>query len=65
MHAALSLFLLFLHGSGGFMDGADTMRRATRFDENAEEAGFIAVFPFALYTNWNDGRARAPPSHRN
>jgi polyhydroxybutyrate depolymerase len=48
--------VVVLHGGGGITDGADAIRRTTRFDEKAEEAGFIAVFPYALYANWNDGR---------
>jgi polyhydroxybutyrate depolymerase len=42
-----------LHGGGGT---ARRMERNTKFDDLAEQDGFIAVYPESVGGNWNDGR---------
>jgi polyhydroxybutyrate depolymerase len=50
--AAKKGLVLLLHGSGG--NGASFERR-THFDEVADRAGFVAVYPNAVGGRWNDG----------
>lgn len=45
--------LLVLHGDGS---GAQQMERLTKFDELADDEGFIVVYPEAVGHHWNDGR---------
>lgn len=45
--------VLVLHGGGG---DAEQVARYTRFDAQAEEGGFIVVYPNGLGGRWNDGR---------
>ncbi len=48
--------VMVLHGGGG---NAEQVARYTRFDAQAEEGGFIAVYPNGLGGRWNDGREPA------
>ncbi len=47
--------VLVLHGGGG-AGGIEDLGRYTGMDAKADASGFIAVYPAALYDNWNDGR---------
>lgn len=48
--------LLFdIHGGGGTAWGTMRLTRS-RFNELADEKGFIVVYPNAVKKNWNDGR---------
>jgi polyhydroxybutyrate depolymerase len=42
-----------LHGGGGT---ARRMEKNTKFDDLAEQEGFIAIYPESVGGNWNDGR---------
>jgi polyhydroxybutyrate depolymerase len=44
--------LILLHGLN---QGADDVERLSRFDEVADKAGVIMVYPFALHGRWNVG----------
>ncbi len=48
--------VFMLHGGGGNARGIE---RITRFDELAEEEGFIVVYPQGFDSHWNDGRGVA------
>jgi len=48
-----------LHGGGGEGEG---MERLTHMDEVADSGGFIAVYPYGIDRNWNDGRPEINPS---
>lgn len=45
--------VVVLHGGSSRADG---IRRLTDFDDLADEHGFIAVYPYGLNQQWNDGR---------
>ena len=49
--------VLVFHGTGGHGRSAATL---TRFNELADSAGFIAVYPSALHGLWDDGRNAFP-----
>ncbi|HEX2621450.1 MAG TPA: PHB depolymerase family esterase [Phototrophicaceae bacterium] len=45
--------VIVLHGGGGDSTG---VRQMTHFDDQADDAGFIVVYPDGLEEEWNDGR---------
>jgi len=45
--------VIILHGGTG---NAERMERATKYDQLADDKGFIACYPEAYGGNWNDGR---------
>ncbi len=45
--------VVVLHGGSSRADG---IRRLTDFDDLADEHGFIAVYPYGINQQWNDGR---------
>lgn len=48
--------LFHLHGGGGTGKGKPGLTFG-RFNELADEHGFIVVYPDAIEKNWNDGRS--------
>lgn len=49
--------VLVFHGGGS---GARSMRSYSRFDEVADEHGFVVVYPDGTGSGWNDGRESPP-----
>lgn len=45
--------VLVFHGGGG---SARSMRRYSRFDEVADQQGFVVAYPIGFDSSWNDGR---------
>lgn len=45
--------VLVFHGGGG---SAPSMRRYSRFDEVADQQGFVVAYPNGIDSSWNDGR---------
>jgi polyhydroxybutyrate depolymerase len=52
--------VLAFHGGG---DTAADMERLTRFDELADKAGFLVVYPQGLDDRWGDARDGATPTN--